>query len=114
MGTNLGQINPDLARTEEPMPHDFIWMAGFFEGDGHPSYARTTEQATLTQKDRWVLDKAQRLFGGKIGGPFSDRAYYWRVSGARARGFLMSIYELMSPRRQAQIRRVLNHGKASL
>lgn len=67
-------------------------------------------------KNREPLEKMRSLFGGSISpqgtkpdGTVRD-VYQWHISGARARGFLQSIYGLLSKRRQEQIRRVLNVG----
>jgi len=63
---------------------------------------------SVFQKDRWILDKLQTFFGGSVKIAPVDKRYpekvyhLWRIAGARARGFLMTIYELLSPRRQAQ------------
>ena len=100
-----------VARTKNPIPHDFIWAAGFFEGDGYCGRVNT-EQVIFTQKDLWPLEKLRSLFGGNIVQTSRDagkRKYYqWNLNGARARGFLQSIYELLSPRRQEQARQALN------
>ena len=107
----MGYVTPRLAREQDPTPHDIIWAAGFFEGDGTCTSDMRTTYASISQKDRWVLDRMRSLFGGAVS--FSQKehsTFRWRVSGARARGFLQSIYELESPRRQEQIRRALNHG----
>ena len=77
-------------------------------------YRYTGEQARVVQKDLWVLERFQLLFGGSIGTCHSKdgRTWsYWHVSGARARGFLMSIYGLLSPRRQEQIRKAMRSGE---
>jgi hypothetical protein len=81
-------------------PHDFIWAAGFYEGEG--TLASYSLQTSITQKNRWPLERMKALFGGSISPPYRG-CCRWQISGARARGFLMSIYELLSPRRQEQI-----------
>ena len=110
MGYRLAKTAP----SEVPTPHDIIWAAGFFEGDGScKPYRNGSTYLTITQKDTWVLEKLRRLFGGSIGPHHIDKARpelnnsHWQLCGARARGFLMSVYELMSPRRQAQIQKAL-------
>ena len=96
--------NPKLTRTKNPTIQEICWAAGIYEGDG------TVGGSTVSvfQKDRWILDKLQTLFGGSVRIAPVDKRYpkniyhMWRIAGARARGFLMTIYELLSPRRQAQ------------
>ncbi len=106
-----GHLSPALARTQETTSHDIIWAAGFFEGDGTCMFSMGTEHASISQKDRRVLDKMQALFGGSVAWHQKEHSTWrWRVCGARARGFLQSIYELASLRRQEQIRRAMNHG----
>lgn len=100
------KLNPRLAPTERPALKDIYWAAGIYEGEGscHGSH-RSNIQCRVGQKDRWLCDRLRALFGGHVcattnqGKPF----YNWAMSGARARGFLMTIYTLMSPRRQDQI-----------
>ena len=82
------------------------WAAGLFEGEGSCTRARHGSQNVhLGQKDRWVCDRMKALFGGSIGerqmngSPF----YEWHISGARARGFLMTMFTFLSPRRQEQV-----------
>lgn len=104
----LGALCPRLNSTEEAGPHDLIWAAGFYEGDGCAYGARGYAQVQVTQKDPWVLERLKALFGGSISSSGASSAYWqWCLFGARARGFLMSIYELLSPRRQEQIRKAL-------
>lgn len=95
--------NPKLARSENPTIQKICWAAGVYEGDGTVGGG----VVSVFQKDRWILDKLQTLFGGSVSiskdGRYPTRTYHmWKIAGARARGFLMTIYELLSPRRQAQ------------
>ena len=90
-----------------------------FEGEGHctrnnTGYTRrwrNSIQVTVLQKDEWLPQRLRALFGGSInkyeGGAYQDLYSRWTICGARARGFLMSIYGLLSPRRQEQIRKTL-------
>jgi hypothetical protein len=76
----------------------------------------------VTQKDPWLLHRLQELFGGRVypqktrpksisGGPIKDYGdqWAWWIGGARARGFLMTIYTFLSPRRREQARVALGH-----
>lgn len=117
---HLGKLTPRLAPTEQATAHDFIWAAGFYEGEGsigrqirfNKGQTGQTETITLPQKDTWTLQRMRALFGGSV------RCYdtksgcsVWCVSGARARGFIQSIYGLLSPRRQEQARKALKVGE---
>lgn len=91
-----------------PTTHDIAWAAGIYEGEGSLATAKHSPnhiQINVGQKERWLTDRLRDLFGGSVcerqmnGQPF----YTWLVSGVRARGFLLTIYTFMSPRRQDQI-----------
>ena len=97
------------APSEPASARDFQWAAGFYEGDGSCGSTAGGCLATIGQKQRWSVDRMAAFFGGNtkpIGAYFR-----WSATGARARGFLMSIYGLLSPRRQEQIRRAMRLGE---
>ena len=108
--------NPSRPASLRPTVLDIAWAAGIFEGEGNCNLDGTTTRATVTQKDRWLLDRLSDLFGGNV---HERRAQYvlvngkrttvtsWGLYGARARGFLMTIYLFLSPRRKEQVRRAL-------
>jgi len=109
----MGTLQASLAPTERPTTADFYWAAGLFEGEGHARQVRKGypgEQAQLGQKDPEVLYRVKALFGGNIY-HYGSHCYLWNLSGARARGFLMSIYGLLSHRRQEQIRKAMCLGE---
>jgi len=95
-----GRLTHELAPVETAKPHDFIWAAGIIEGDG--SFRKNGLR--VTQKDRWLLERLKAKFGGSISNSHHDVSN-WQLCGARARGLLMSVYEFLSPRRQAQAQR---------
>ena|SRR3990167_9067469 len=95
------------APTEQATPHDIIWAAGIFEGEGSSRYGAGTEAACISQNGRWLVERLQALFGGTITQSPGRDFSMWQIYGARARGFLQSIYGLLSPRRQEQIRKAL-------
>ena len=107
-----------MAPTERATPSDFRWAAGFYEGEGCVVRAglRGTEyraeSINIDQKNPWPLERLRALFGGSV---HPDRTYFrWYLSGARARGFLMSIYGLLSPQRQGQVRKAMQVGEFSV
>ena len=96
--------------------NDLHWAAGFIDGDGCVGHTRTTPMITATQKDRWPLEKLVSLFGGTIYRHVRDEAkghiyYRWDLYGNAAAGVLMTLYVLLSPRRQAKIRDVVERWK---
>ena len=100
--------------TVSPSARNIEWAAGIYEGEGSVKlYGRKGKSvgkniaATVSQKDRWLLERFEQFFGGRIVGPNKRGMSYWHVSGARARGFLMTIYGLLSPRRREQIKEKL-------
>lgn len=96
--------------THRPTQRDLGWAAGFLEGEG--SFTRPsgeTEMVMASQVQREPLERLLAMFGGKIStyAPPSlgyRRIHRWFVNGARARGVLMTLFGLMSPRRQQQMR----------
>lgn len=102
---------------------DIAWAAGVYEGEGSvcpPTDKCRTQVVALTQKDSWLPYQLQGKFGGwvyyytyaaKNGRP-ARSYYYWKCTGPVARGFLMTIYKFLSPRRQEQIRVALADNRA--
>jgi hypothetical protein len=108
-------MKPGLEATFHPTTHDIAWAAGIFEGEGYcvspfhrAENCYMSQTVQIAQKDPWILYKLQMLFGGKITMTKYKCASYprWVITGPRARGFLMTIYMFLSPRRQDQIKRM--------
>jgi hypothetical protein len=117
-----GQIKAGLEAIERPSILDIAWAAGIWEGEGSVTgpwatrkdgYRYRQIQATVCQADPWLIERFRALFGGtiriaKAGNYQSNQVSrcdisVWTVTGARARGFLMTIWKFLSPRRHAQI-----------
>ena len=121
-----GHVKEGQAATEHPTPIIIGWAAGIWEGEGSISGNWFTRadgqrirliQATVAQKDPWILERFRELFGGHIRaqhqkgeGIIEGRVvkregiiYSWTATGPRARGFLMTIWKFLSPRRHEQI-----------
>ena len=96
--------------TESVGTADLAWAAGVYEGEGSCAYGAGSEAARIGQKDTWLLYRLKALFGGSV---HLSETSVWQIYGAKARGFLQSIYGLLSPRRQKQIRAVLFQGLRS-
>jgi hypothetical protein len=127
-GRRLGQCYAQKSATppatQRPSVGDLRWVAGFLEGEGH--FRRTgheaggnrsgTEIANAAQQNLEPLLRLKAYFGGtirtyqhpdRVNRKSQKPCSTWSVSGARARGVLLTIYALMSARRKAQIRAAL-------
>lgn len=89
------------------------WIAGFIEGEGSFFYSKkSTARVTAVQKQRWPLEELRRLIGGTL--YFTGRNYWqWHVGGEVAAGLMMTLFQLMSPRRKEQIKTALTFWKES-
>lgn len=108
-GRPTGYVKPGLEATERPTALDIAWGAGIFEGEGNCS----DRVLQITQADTWILERLRALFGGSIQERSASvdrrtgqryKCYHWSITGSRKRGFMMTIYKFLSPRRQEQIR----------
>ena len=109
-----GRQDPRVPKSRvSPSTQDIAWAAGLYEGEGSV-HGASGYQVSLTQKDPWILYKLQLLFGGslrlKLNGDISKSISAWTLSGARARGFLLTMYKFLSPRRQEQAMRALRRA----
>ncbi len=108
----MAGLKSHTAPTKSPTMIDIAWAAGLYEGEGHCGFTskgtKGSAKAVISQKDPWVLEKMRPMFGGSVGKPTKHQACgHWVVFGARARGFLMTIYPYLSPRRKEQVKKVL-------
>ena len=112
-GQNRGRPNSAPRATETPSLLNIAWSAGVYEGEGtcQPIDGRFGKSQTvkIQQNDRSVLERMQRWFGGSISTNMSrgfkpKPIYIWIVCGARARGFLYTIFSFLTPRRRLQAR----------
>ena len=117
-GRGLGEQKSHVTKASVcPTMRDLSWAAGFLDGEGYfgkPRGKRRTERIAAGQKDDWLLKRLQRILGGSIypmkqrtGSYTSYQLPLWVVTGPRARGIMMTLYTLMSPRRQTAIRKAL-------
>ena len=104
-------MKPSLVAKDSPTILDIVWASAIHEGEGHCNFQEGTHRVTVTQHDPWVLKKLKRLFGGSISrvytNPAGSKYRKWVIYGPRARGFLMTIYKWLSPRRKKQVRECL-------
>ena len=101
--SRMDYLNPDTKPINVPTTNDIYWAAGIFEGEGTVG-GIPRNNVMITQKDLWVLERVRDFFGGKIYLPKGRDCSAWYLGGARARGFIQTIYILLSPRRQEQVR----------
>ena len=98
---------------------EILWLAGFLEGEGcfgtwvlsaKPKIYRSP-RLVVTSTDKDVLDKASILLGGtsrtKRVLPSGKTAYQVAVGGAKAIGWMMTLYQFMGERRKSKIREVI-------
>lgn len=102
----LRRLDPALAPVVKASTQDIVFAAGFYEGDGSCCAKGHSVGVTVSQKDCEVLDWLRSRFGGNVY-QSKSRLSQWQISGARARGFLQSIYGLLSSRRQRQALKAL-------
>lgn len=96
-----------------PSVAELYWAAGFLEGEG-AFFCSNAKQVCITaaQVQREPLDKLLRWFGGCISekpprGLGKQLVYRWAVYGKRAASVAMTLFDLMSTRRRAQIARAM-------
>ena len=102
--------------TRRPTLTDIAWMAGIYEGEGSCASRHGCATVTIGQSGSpWLPEKLRSLVGGTVNGykrkqngkMYQDH-YLWQANSTFARGFLMTIYSFLSPRRKGQIRRALS------
>lgn len=100
----------DQTRWISPNSKHIAWAAGAYEGEGCVvlrGKSRVSPTVTLGQKNWWLPFELRTYFGGRVHYKPKDEYYVWQIHGARAIGFLQTIYMFLSPRRQERIREVL-------
>lgn len=99
-----------------PTQRDLGWAAGFYEGEGSTYYSATarSHRIVINQVEREPLDRMMMLFGGHVYAVPAHRrskpSWRFQAYGARARGILLTLYVLLSKKRQAQLRKVIGAG----
>jgi len=106
--------------TVHPRTIDLYWAAGFLEGEGSFSWGnRSVVQVSAKQVQAEPLERLSAMFGGKVyartvrtsaGAETRKPINAWSIHGVLARGVMMTLYKLMSPKRKAEIRRALSRG----
>lgn len=100
-----------------PSNADLAWAAGFLEGEGCFSRVGASGHAEACQVNEEPIVRLQTLFGGTVSQRLQSRRilpngsesrsgspiWRWRVSGARARGIMFTLFHFLSARRRGQI-----------
>ena len=95
---------PSIGPILHPTSLDIAWAAGVYEGEGCAS-GKGPGTIMVTQQDTWILERLKALFGGSFYKTYNGSGCTnWVLCGARARGFALTIYAYLSPRRREQIR----------
>jgi hypothetical protein len=97
---------------------DIAWAAGFLEGEGSFTCRGNTVTVTASQVQPEPVYRLQRLFGGKLyhytqANPKHSPFIRWHLFHRDARGLMMTIYPLMSPKRRQQIVKALARWKST-
>jgi hypothetical protein len=93
---------------------NIAWAAGFLEGEGSFMQSRTTPYLECCQVQLEPLQRLQAMFGGTISfyerksnNPKWSDYHRWTLYGNKAAGVMMTLYTLMSPKRQDKIEVVI-------
>lgn len=105
-------------------PRQLEWAAGFLEGEGSFLVnAKSCPSVNCSQVQLEPLEKLRTIIGGTM--RYIDRSghanynpkhsNYYRLDlyGSKAAGVMMTLYSLMSPKRQEQIVKALDKWKAA-
>lgn len=118
-GPLAGLVQAWLGSNRTPYDHRHRVGRRLYLGEGWCSATIGKEKlpsihAAIGQKERWPLERLRTLFGGSIStvknGANSGMGT-WHIHGARARGFLMTIYKFLSARRREQVKRALTRQR---
>jgi hypothetical protein len=101
--------------SRSPSTTDIHWAAGFLEGEGcFAPNMKGCQQVSAAQVEWDPLVRLVQMFGGSVNSVKRGKttlkctpALVWRITGARARGVMMTLYPMMSPKRQQKIRECL-------
>jgi len=94
-----------------PTNADLAWIAGFLEGEGCFYGTDSGQSIQASQVNPEPLGKLLELLGGRVlkkkGHGSSKDFWLWKVAGSRARGIMLTLWPLMSYKRQEQIKKAM-------
>lgn len=115
-------MNGPIVAIKSPSTAEIYWAVGFLDGEGSFSGHIRSRHLRVDgyQNDPELLYRLQELFGGGVteyrqpSGSFSagKPMFRWRVNSSRAAGVMMTMYKLLSKKRQLQIRSALSKWSA--
>lgn len=98
---------------------DITWLAGFIDGEGCFYFPKSqgAPRIQVAQKDPWPLLKIQSLVGGRLyrfkGSSKPSESYnLLMITGKHAIGLMMTLYPILSPRRQTKIAEIIGRWRA--
>jgi len=97
--------------------NDLYWVAGFLEGEGSFLVSKNAGMTIVSasQKQLQPLQRLVSLVGGKIYTKVGGRDInMWACRSSRGAGLMMTLYDLMSPRRKEQITNSLSKWRLRL
>jgi hypothetical protein len=91
------------------------WTAGFIDGEGDTKFARNMIYLHVPQNNIEPLEILKSLFGGTISNsPSKPKQNHWYLNSNYAAGLLMTLFPLMSSKRQNEYKNVLLNWKQSI
>ncbi len=100
-----------LGPKRSPSTTDLHWAAGFIEGEG--SFKQGIRERNITvqakQKDPETLYRLREMFGGSVFLIDSVGIYNWCISGPYGTGVALTLFSLLSTRRQQQLEHFLGN-----
>lgn len=97
--------------TVHPTLRHLEWAAGFLEGEGNfrgASKGEGTARVRCSQCNPEPIKRLVDIFGGSVSflparGKQRQPVWQWQLSGARARGVMLTLYSMMSQKRKSEI-----------
>lgn len=99
---------------------DITWVAGILEGEGYFGF-RNSPTIRLSMTDKDTVEKIKNLmarnrivykFRSPSENPKHGQKYTFSIHGTTAIQWMMTIYSLMSIRRKAKIREIINSWRS--
>lgn len=94
---------------------DIYWAAGFLDGEGCFSIKGGSPRIDANQKaiTGELLVRLQSLFGGTLRNIITKDQVCWQVSGLRCIGLCMTLYPILSAKRQNKIKEIMKQWKSN-
>nr|AGZ19400.1 LAGLIDADG endonuclease [Chlorella sp. ArM0029B] len=101
-----------VPKTRDPMSLNNAWLSGFFSGDGCFSINRSAgfqPSASISQKEKQVLDRIAQLAGGKVYPDVSWNGWVWWMDIRTHREILdyFQMFSLQNPLKQARLKSLI-------